>query len=145
VDTARVTFDLSSLSKRPDSLRKCILSGIRVITHSEKIGWSRKFALFLQAMAQLEMVSKRPEFGAQMLYGVMAQFSGKAWIVPFMLFNAAVGDSPELLSEKERLVWVKFESCMLLVLKSDPEALGLFATQSRHLSTEFENLRRKVK
>jgi hypothetical protein len=56
-----------------------------------------------------------------------------------------VGDHPELLSERERLAWVKFESCILLVLKSDPEALELFATQSRHLSTEFEKLRRKVK
>jgi hypothetical protein len=62
-----------------------------------------------------------------------------------MLFNAAVGDCPELLSERERFVWVKFESCILLILKSDPEALKRFAAQSKHLSTEFENLRRKVK
>jgi hypothetical protein len=143
--TARVAFDLRSLSKRPESLKKCVLSGIRMITHSEKIGWSRKFALFLQAMSQLEMVSRRPEFGAQMLCGVMAQFSGKAWIVPFMLFNAAMGDSPELLSEKERLVWVKFESCILLVLTSDQEALELFANQRSHLTAEFENFRKKVK
>jgi hypothetical protein len=71
-------------------------------------------------MTQLQMVSKRPEFGAQMPCGVMAQFSGKPWIVPFTLFNAAVEDCPELLSERERLMWIKFESYGLLVLKTRP-------------------------
>jgi hypothetical protein len=74
---ACATFEVRSLSQRPDSLRKWILSGFKLITHSEKIGWPLKFALFFQAMTQLELVSKRSEFGAQMFCGVMAQFSGR--------------------------------------------------------------------
>jgi len=139
------SFDMKTVSKMPESLKNCLLSGIRMIMCSDKISWSRKFGLFLRAMTQLELLSRRQEFGMQMLCTVVKQFSAKIWIIPFLLFSGAVADAIELLPEAERLVWMKFESCILIVLREDAESLAMYANQRRQLGAEFELIRRKGK
>jgi len=142
---APVTFDMKVFSKASESVRNCLLKGMRMIQSSGKVDWTRKCALILKAMTLLELLSRRPEFGSHFLCSVIRDFSPKDWIVPFLLFNGAVADGTVVLSQTEQSNWLKFESCILELLQSDAESLELFASQKRQLCLQFGNLKRKGK
>jgi hypothetical protein len=134
-------IDVRGIPMKPDSVRNIVLESIRSVQCTDKVPLARKFRLLLGAMTKLERLSRRPEFGSGWICNVLMQIPGRMWLVPFVIFNGTVAATTDFMSEDERKVWVKFESCALLVLQSCSGMLDSFTKEMSKLARDGHIMR----
>jgi hypothetical protein len=134
-------IDVREIPTKPDSVRNIILEGIRTVQCTDKIALTKKFGLLLGAMKRIDQVARRREFGPRLICAVLKQLPGRVWFIPFVIFNGTVAVMADFLSEDERRVWIRFESCALLVLQDCAEMLDRFALEKSKLAMDDHILR----
>jgi hypothetical protein len=123
--------DLKVMLRAHDSARKVMWDAIRMIRSISKAPLARSFRVLMDALLQFKAIMEHLALGDKFMVGVLAQLPGGVMLIPFMLFNGTVIRDPTfVMSEEEKLVWVKFEACILLTLKDNPELmLKIVSTQ----------------
>jgi hypothetical protein len=139
--------DERELKRRIDdyeAIRRCIWGGIRLIRSTKKVKLPRRFQLLMTAMTQFDAILQRPEFGMPLLSLILRHLPGQSVIVPFVIFNGAIAHEADFMSEEERRIWIKLETCLLTILKDDPDLLAMIGRKQIELQTLTGKQMRRV-
>jgi hypothetical protein len=128
--------DFREIPMKPESVKSGILESLRTIRCTENVALPRKFPLMLGAMKCIELISRRPEFGPELMCAMLKQLPGRTWFMRFLIFNAAVVIISDFLSVQEKQGWIRFESCVLTVLHQSAEMLDMFAVEKSRLGKD---------
>jgi hypothetical protein len=132
--------DLKELLANRRSAKDLIWEGIRMIRCLVNAELPRMFNVLLSAMMQFQEIAQELDLGRNLLCNIIGQFPGDTILVPFVIFNGTVAREPGFMSEREKLAWVTFESCMREMLKDNPILMCQIVSAAEELS--FQHCRK---
>jgi hypothetical protein len=145
VDDAQNGRQINKLFRQHARAKDLVWQGLRMIRSTSKARLTSKFRTLLAAFRSFKTIADQFKLGDEGLCQIISQLPGDVILVPYIVLGATVVKDGDFMPEGERLVWVKMESCVLLILTRSPALMGKMAAIRDQLSQQHSTDRRPKK
>jgi hypothetical protein len=145
VDDAQNGRQMNKLFRQHAKAKDLVWQGLRMIRSTSKAPLTRRFRTLVGGFGTFKTIADELKLGDEGLCQIISQLPGEVILVPYIVFGATVAKDGDFMPEGERLVWVKMESCLLLILTKNPALMGRIATIRDQLAQQQGIYRRPKK
>jgi hypothetical protein len=114
-----------------------IWTGIRELVCLRHSPLAKAFPVLFKWVVRFHTAARELQLGRQLLCNIYGQLPCEVVLIPFIILNATVAQSPGFMVEAENRIWLEFQGCIVTMLSKNEKVIKAIIAVDDQITQEY--------